>query len=393
MQKKKLKQKLIAMLLIFTLTFANFALVSKSYAASFAETFFGSNSDTGHKNIEFEAFFMLAKNESDAEETLEENQNEKTKEIFTDVNEKDLAIKLNLNVLESGYLKNGKIELLEGEENKGLNFEIGKNQIKENSQTKTEVKAETEITEEDEKPYSNENNSNNSIADDNLEKSNEVIDLNDLSDDEINNQKNKTEKELPDEEVKENNELENDGSIQIVLDDENNDIVQNNNNNINNNSIVVELDENEIEKTNESKINIDEDTKEITEESEENIISDTVSLDSENKEANDLEENIDNSVIDENEIIDKDEKLEEDQENNYEEEITFPEYVEKLEDNVLILSQINSTSNVNIDLPIKYKNEAYTSKDIISGKCKIRFSGIYVDGEGKEHDIEKKKNL
>ena len=393
MQKKKLKQKLIAMLLIFTLTFANFALVSKSYAASFAETFFGSNSDTGHKNIEFEAFFMLAKNESDAEETLEENQNEKTKEIFSDVNEKDLAIKLNLNVLESGYLKNGKIELLEGEENKGLNFEIGKNQIKENSQTKTEVKAETEITEEDEKPYSNENNSNNSIADDNLEKSNEVIDLNDLSDDEINNQKNKTEKELPDEEVKENNELENDGSIQIVLDDENNDIVQNNNNNINNNSIVVELDENEIEKTNESKINIDEDTKEITEESEENIISDTVSLDSENKEANDLEENIDNSVIDENEIIDKDEKLEEDQENNYEEEITFPEYVEKLEDNVLILSQINSTSNVNIDLPIKYKNEAYTSKDIISGKCKIRFSGIYVDGEGKEHDIEKEEEL
>lgn len=397
MQKKKFKQKLIAILLIFTLTFANFALVSKSYAASFAETFFGSNSDTGHKNIEFEAFFMLAKNESDAEETLEENQNEKTKEIFSDVNEKDLAIKLNLNVLESGYLKNGKIELLEGEENKGLNFEIGKNQIKENSQTKTEVKAETEITEEDEKPDSNENNSNNSITDDNLEKSNEVIDLNDLSDDEINNQKNKPEKELPDEEAKENNELENDGSIQIVLDDENNDIVQNNNN-INNNSIVVELDENEIEKTNESKINIDEDTKEMTEESEENIISDTVSLDNENKEANDLEENIDNNIIDENienEIIDehKDEEVEEDQENNYEEEITFPEYVEKLEDNVLILSQINSTSNVNIDLPIKYKNEAYTSKDIISGKCKIRFSGIYVDGEGKEHDVEKEEEL
>ena len=131
MQKNKLLQKFIAMLLIFTLTFANFAVVSKSYAASFAETLFGSNSDTGHKNIEFETYFVSGI--SQEEET--EEQSEKIKEISSDVNNNDLAIKLKLNVLESGYLKNAKVELLEGEEGKNLNFEIGKNQIKENSQT------------------------------------------------------------------------------------------------------------------------------------------------------------------------------------------------------------------------------------------------------------------
>ena len=57
MQKNKLLQKLLAMFLIFVLTFADFALVTKSYAASFAETLFGTSSDTGHKNVEFEAFF------------------------------------------------------------------------------------------------------------------------------------------------------------------------------------------------------------------------------------------------------------------------------------------------------------------------------------------------
>ena len=57
MHKNKILEKLLAIILIFTLTSANFMFVTKSFASSFAETLFGMKSDTGHKNVEFEAYF------------------------------------------------------------------------------------------------------------------------------------------------------------------------------------------------------------------------------------------------------------------------------------------------------------------------------------------------
>ncbi len=110
MLNNKILEKLLAIILIFTLTFANFAFVSKSYAASFAETIFGGRFDTGNKNVEFEAYF--------------ETEDEETTSVISDVNNEDLSISMDLNVKEEGYLKDAKIEITEAKEGEGLNFDL-----------------------------------------------------------------------------------------------------------------------------------------------------------------------------------------------------------------------------------------------------------------------------
>ncbi len=113
MLKNKPLRKLLAIILIFTLTFANFAFVTKSYAASFAETLFGKESDTGHKNIRFESYFGT--------------EEEKQTSVISDVNNEELAINMNLDVNEAGYLKDAKIAIVEAEEGKGINFKLKEN--------------------------------------------------------------------------------------------------------------------------------------------------------------------------------------------------------------------------------------------------------------------------
>ncbi len=108
MRKNKILEKLLAIILIFTLTSANFLFVGESYASSFAEMLFGEKSDTGHENIGFDAYF----------ETEEGN----SASVISDVNNKDLSVSLNLDVRDSGYLKDAKIEVTEVEEGNGLNF-------------------------------------------------------------------------------------------------------------------------------------------------------------------------------------------------------------------------------------------------------------------------------
>ncbi len=383
MQKNKLLQKFIAMLLIFTLTFANFAVVSKSYAASFAETLFGSNSDTGHKNIEFETYFVSGI--SQEEET--EEQSEKIKEISSDVNNNDLAIKLKLNVLESGYLKNAKVELLEGEEGKNLNFEIGKNQIKENSQTLQTHEINNDETE---------NIDYNDLEENNKNENEEEIDNNTVSlDEEISQNEDEYEKKEADDDESEVEAQNSNNEFEEIL----------NNNQDNNNQEEIENSEQEAENDNLNIGEQKEETEKIEEQDEE-----IENIEKQNEEMENIEEQneeVENSI----EPNDKTEKIEEQDEKienseepiidnqndevteNIEEELVFPEYVDSLEDNVLYLNQISSTSEINIDLPIRYKNEEYVSRDIVSNNCKIRFSGIYVDGEGKEHDVQKEELL
>lgn len=108
MHKNKILEKLLAIILIFTLTSANFLFVGESYASSFAEILFGEKSDTGHENIGFDAYF----------ETEEGNNTS----VVSDVNNKDLSVSLNLDVRDAGYLKDAKIEIVETEEGNGLNF-------------------------------------------------------------------------------------------------------------------------------------------------------------------------------------------------------------------------------------------------------------------------------
>ena len=110
MLKNKILEKLLAIILIFTLTFTNFAFVSKAYASSIAETIFGEKSETGHENIGFDAYF--------------ETEGTKETSVVSDVNNEELAISMDLNVLENGYLKDAKIAILEAEEGAGLNFEL-----------------------------------------------------------------------------------------------------------------------------------------------------------------------------------------------------------------------------------------------------------------------------
>lgn len=110
MRKNKILEKLLAIILIFTLTSANFAFVTKSFATSFAETLFGDKSDTGHKNVGFEAYFGT--------------EDEKETSVVSDVNNEELSISMKVDVQKAGYLKDAKIEIAEAEEGKGLNFEL-----------------------------------------------------------------------------------------------------------------------------------------------------------------------------------------------------------------------------------------------------------------------------
>ncbi len=73
------KKKLIVMILIFTLTFADFALVSKTFATSILDSFSNDEGDTGSANVEFDASFVISKEmeeESDADKTVGASQEE-----------------------------------------------------------------------------------------------------------------------------------------------------------------------------------------------------------------------------------------------------------------------------------------------------------------------------
>ncbi len=90
-------KKLVAMFLVFTLLFSHFAVVTESLATTSFVSLFGTKSDTGSENVEFEAYLAMGEETSNA--------------LVCDVNNKELAIKLQLGVQKSGYLKNGKVEI------------------------------------------------------------------------------------------------------------------------------------------------------------------------------------------------------------------------------------------------------------------------------------------
>ena len=89
------RKKLIAMFLVFTLTFSHFAVLTESLATTGFVSLFGASSDTGNKNVEFEAYLANGEETSNA--------------LVSDVNNQNLASDLKLDVKESGYLKNGKV--------------------------------------------------------------------------------------------------------------------------------------------------------------------------------------------------------------------------------------------------------------------------------------------
>ena len=110
---KNWKKKLIAILLIFTMTFSNFALVGKTYAAYMVAGIFGNKQedtgDTGSSNVEFDAYFK----------TSQDSKTSKT--VSSDIKNNDLMIGATVKVKNSGYLKDAKILFGNGKE---LNFVI-----------------------------------------------------------------------------------------------------------------------------------------------------------------------------------------------------------------------------------------------------------------------------
>ena len=110
MSRGKILSKVLAGFLVFTLTFSNFAFVSESLATSVLDDIFNGNSSTGHENVEFDAYFG-------AEE-------EKSYSAICDVNDENLVINLDLNVKDSGYLKDGKIAIVSKEEGEKLNYKL-----------------------------------------------------------------------------------------------------------------------------------------------------------------------------------------------------------------------------------------------------------------------------
>lgn len=112
MLRKSVLEKIVAVFSIFTLTFANFAFVTKSYAATFFETVFY-NIKTDDENVVFDAYFQTEK--------------EKSYSVICAVQENATNLSLNLKVQDSGYFKNPKIEIKPIDQKSSLSFEIDKN--------------------------------------------------------------------------------------------------------------------------------------------------------------------------------------------------------------------------------------------------------------------------
>ena len=110
---QKTMQKVLIILLIFTLTFAYPALVTQTFAASIFDGL--SKGDTGSSKVLFGAGF-----DSNVDY-------DKGAETSFDVNNKDAVIVLKLNVKDEGYLKNGKIQLVGSEDGGDPNFVLKTN--------------------------------------------------------------------------------------------------------------------------------------------------------------------------------------------------------------------------------------------------------------------------
>lgn len=102
-------KKLLAVMLVFTMTFSYFSVVTEAIATTSFISLFENNSGTGNENVEFEAYLA--------------DGNDASNVIVSDVNNENLNIKLQLDVINGGYLKDGKVEI-KAEDEKTLNFAI-----------------------------------------------------------------------------------------------------------------------------------------------------------------------------------------------------------------------------------------------------------------------------
>ena len=334
MSKNKFLEKLLAIILIFTLTFANFAFTTKSYASSLAEVIFGETSDTGSNNVSFDAFFETEVGNSAS--------------VISDVNNKDLFISIGLNVRNKGYLKDAKISIAETEPGKGINFDVRQDV----SESSKKLETEEEISSTDQ---------NNIVPTEDSEKVNETSE--------------EQNENLLQEEILEQFENEVLNSAEEV---ENQNVSQiQEENNVQNEAQEIESSENTIT---DEMANIVEESIETTEESENQT--ETVE-----------EAEISNSEVSDENIQEEPEIQEESQEKTINQVIESEEHIEKFENNTFYLNQVAGDSEVRIEVPIEYKNEEFVNENQISSDNKIVFSGTFVDNEGEEVEVSKEVTL
>ena len=60
-----------------------------------------------------------------------------------------------------------------------------------------------------------------------------------------------------------------------------------------------------------------------------------------------------------------------------------------INNNKIVLNRINNGENVVIEIPIEILKQNTVTKDYFNKECVTKFTGIYVDGSGKENNIEK----
>ena len=334
MSKNKFLEKLLAIILIFTLTFANFAFTTKSYASSLAEVIFGETSDTGSNNVSFDAFFETEVGNSAS--------------VISDVNNKDLFISIGLNVRNKGYLKDAKISIAETEPGKGINFDVRQDV----SESSKKLETEEEISSTDQ---------NNIVPTEDSEEVNETTE--------------EQNENLLQEEILEQFENEVLNSAEEV---ENQNVSQiQEENNVQNEAQEIESSENTV--TDEG-ANIVEESTETTGEPENQT--ETVE-----------EAEISNSEVSDENIQVEPEIQEESQEKTINQVIESEEHIEKFENNTFYLNQVAGDSEVRIEVPIEYKNEEFVNENQFSNDCKIIFSGIFVDNEGEEVEVSKEVTL
>ena len=310
MCRKKILEKFLAIILIFTLTFANFAFITKSYASSFAEVLFGVTSDTGSKSVRFDAYFDI--------------EGEHCPSVISDVNYNSLFINMDLDVKDKGYLKDAKIEFVEGEEGKNINFVV-----KEDITEETE-KTQDNDTNSDEQNIASEENENQG---ENQEQVNEKPDGEETSNENSENA----------EESNENQNVEQNESSEANSEEDNN---EETNSEENNNEVEGENSKEDVQ--NDFEVEGQENTEEVAGIEEENTVEDLIELE---------------------------------------------EHIDKFEENVFYLNQIDATSEMRIQVPIEYQNEQYINEDKVSGETLVVFSGVYVNNKGEEVEVSKQVKL
>ena len=137
---KNWKKKMIAILLIFTMTFSNFALVGKTYAATIISGIFGNNEeagDAGSKNVEFDAYFKTSQD------------SKATKTAVSDVKNMEMLVGATVKVKDDGYLKDAKVLFGDGEE---LNFVINNETKDESNKSEDQLELENQSDNQTKEP-------------------------------------------------------------------------------------------------------------------------------------------------------------------------------------------------------------------------------------------------